>query len=134
MLHPRKTLPSARTRTARVFCDKGIGSRSMVASGVKKRVSATRLIPLSLVENYTRLRPLRQPQHVVHVVETGGLAGHEARGAHRSLGVGRAARGPVRDLDALPGAREVDRVVAHDIAAAGHREADAARLALAGHA
>src|SRR5690348_15632708 len=62
MPQPRKTLPSARTRTAGFFCDTGS------APGIRREKAGERnglnlgLIPLSLTRNYSRaarLSPLR---------------------------------------------------------------------------
>src|SRR5688572_17973907 len=138
MEQPRKTLPSARTRTAGVFCDTRITPGTGKTTGAKKRESATAfdsLIPLSLVENYSRKRcslslgrgsgrGSAQPEHVLHVEKPRLLPRHELGRAHRALRVVGAAGGAVGDLDALAGAGEKDGVVAHDIAAARDRESD----------
>src|SRR5258706_525723 len=191
MPQPLNTLPSARTRTAGVFCDTNVlRINATFSAGVKKagERKSLGLIPLSLVEDYSRKRALlttfaqelcgqesldpqinadersnsseqyesfenalglsaficvylriqslssTQAEDVLHVVQAGRLAGEEARGAHGALRVSSAARGAVRDLDALAGAGEKDGVVADRIAAARDREADRPRLALAGHA
>src|SRR5687767_7750644 len=64
MLQPRKTLPSARTRTAGVFCDTELLQaicEGGAAADVKKARRALRKIPLAPlwnVENYIRAAPL----------------------------------------------------------------------------
>jgi hypothetical protein len=63
-----------------------------------------------------------------------GVPRQEARGAQAALGIAGAAAALVADLDALAGAGEQHRVVAHDVAAADGGEADGRRVALAGDA
>jgi hypothetical protein len=58
-------------------------------------------------------------------------SGHEARRAQAALRVAGAAGAAVGDLDALAGAGEQHRVVAHDVAAADGGKADGRRVALA---
>ena len=62
------------------------------------------------------------------------LGGDELDRAQRAGHEQLARRRAMHDLDALAVAREHDRVLAHDVAAAQRREADRARLALAGDA
>src|SRR5688572_10949594 len=142
MLQPRKTLPSARTRTAGVFCDTGTAPETGGNCGRKKtgeRNQPQGLIPFPSARNYSRTdpgraRPSAKAQHVLHVVEARGLAREETRRAHRPLGIGRAAGGAMGDLDSLAGAREEYGVVAHDVPAARDREAHAAGTPFAGRA
>src|SRR5436309_9919386 len=147
MDRPRKMLPSASTRTAGVFC--GTNRAPNKAKNRRKRWAQKNgraqlpfysLIPLALVEKYSRNRPrfpaerrfLAQSEHVLHVVEARLLPGDELRRPHRALRIVRPRARAVRDLDALPGSGEVHRVVADDVAAARDGEPDAAGLALAG--
>src|SRR5260221_8442889 len=85
---------------------------------------------------YLRIQSLSstQAEDVLHVVEAGRLAGEEARGAHGALRVSSAARGAVRDLDALAGAGEKDGAVAARIAATRDPEADSPPLVPDGQA
>ena len=59
---------------------------------------------------------LTQPEHVAHVEQTRRTPGEEATRTQRAVRIGDAARRPVRDLDALAGAREEHRVIADDVA------------------
>src|SRR5436305_13422285 len=65
-----------------------------------------------------------QPKHVLHVVETGGLAMCPEGGAERPAGEGFAARGFVREFDAFALRGVDDGVIADDIAAADGVDAD----------
>src|SRR5258706_10665973 len=61
MPQPLNTLPSARTRTAGVFCDTNVlRINATFSAGVKKagERKSLGLIPLSLVEDYSRNAPL----------------------------------------------------------------------------
>src|SRR4029079_1347051 len=143
MLHPRKMLPSARTRTAGVFCGTESGSefeksrrKLRAQKNGRAQLPFYSLIPLAFVENYSRNRPLfaslLESQHVPHVVEARLAARDELRRPHRALAMVGARGRAMRELEALAGAGEIDRVVAHDVAAAGDGKADRSRLALAG--
>src|SRR5262245_7470442 len=67
-----------------------------------------------------------EPEHIEHVVPTGGLANNPGGGAEGAGGKDRARGGPVTDLDALGGPEEIRGVLADDISAADGRHADLA--------
>src|SRR5580704_13204693 len=74
---------------------------------------------------------LFQAEHVLHVVEAGLLFDEPLRGAKSAIGERLAARGFVRQFEALTVGGEDDGVVADDIAAANRVNADLRRSSFA---
>src|SRR5690606_20942257 len=69
--------------------------------------------------------PPRSPlEHVLHDVDARGLAHDPSGGAKGARGEGAAVRGAMRELDALPLAEEVDRMLAHHVPAPERQNAD----------
>jgi hypothetical protein len=75
-----------------------------------------------------------QTQNVEHIEQTVGLVRQKTHRTQTALGVGGAAGGFMGDFDALAGACEQNRMVAHDIATADGGKTDAGWIALAGDA
>src|SRR5690242_3216340 len=82
----------------------------------------------------TALPALLEAEHVGHVVEAGRPAGEPGGRPHRPAGELLARGGPVGELEPLALAAEVDRVLAHDAAAADRLHPDLAGRPLADHA
>ncbi len=79
-------------------------------------------------------RAAAQAEHVLHVEQARAALHDESAGPQAALRIGGAAARAVGDLDAFAGAGEQHGVVADDVTAADHREADRAGRTLAGDA
>ena len=84
----------------------------------KVAADVRRLILFSKIFPHVGGYGLFEPQHILHVVETGLLLYDPQSRAERTVGEGIAARSLVRQFHPFPVRGENDRVIAHDIATA----------------